>query len=147
MLKPVPGLQVDQQPEPVLLRMCGWAEARGEPRRGLLAVLHVIRNRALKADTTLAKEILRPWQFSAFNADEHTGQRRQMLEAHATDPRGWACVDAVCELFEQGCTGDPTEGATHYYVEKMENPPKWGRSHEGWQETRVIGLHVFGRAA
>jgi spore germination cell wall hydrolase CwlJ-like protein len=138
---------IEAQPEGVILRMCGWAEARGEPRRGLLGVFWVIRNRALHADTTLKVQILKPWQFSAFNTTEHTGQRERMLMAFRDDPDQWAAVDAVAELFEQGCTEDPTEGSTHYFVANMANPPKWGPGHPGWMEHVKIGAHLFGRAA
>lgn len=143
MVRPIPGVLIEAQPEPVLLRMCGWAEARGEPRRGLLAVLHVIRNRALKADSTLGREITRPWQFSSFNQDDPN--RGLLMKAADTDRVTWSAVDAVCELFEQGCTVDPTGGATHYYVDKMENPPKWGLGHPTWQDLGLIGRHRFGK--
>jgi spore germination cell wall hydrolase CwlJ-like protein len=146
-VKPAPGLPIEQQSEPWIIRACVWAEARGETRRGQLAVLHVIRNRALHSDTTLKVQVLKPWQFSSFNAADQTGQRAAMLKAHETDPKDWAAIDAVCELFEQGSTEDPTEGARHYYVTDMPNPPKWGRGHPGWMEHCVLGAHVFGIAA
>ena len=145
MMRPVPGIPIEQQPEGVVLRMAGWAEARGEIRKGLLAVLWVIRNRALHADTSLKAEILKPWQFSSFNQADPN--RDKMLRAWTDDSLAWAAVDAVCELFEAGSTEDPTDGARHYYVEKMPDPPKWGRGHPGWMEHCVIGRQVFGIAA
>jgi len=145
MIRPAPGVDIELQPETALLRMVAWAEARGEPRRGLLGVLHVIRNRALRRDTTLKAEILRPWQFSSFNADDPN--RPKMMTAAADDPLSWAAIDAICELFELGYTNDPSQGASHYYVEKMKNPPEWGRGHADWKETVVLGRHVFGVTA
>jgi spore germination cell wall hydrolase CwlJ-like protein len=124
--------------------MCVWAEARGEPALGKLAVAWVIRNRASRRNTDYRREILRPWQFSSFNADDPN--RAKMLNAHVTSAIAWAECDVVCELFESGTTMDPTLGATHYYVTKMSNPPKWGRGSDTWVETAEIGAHVFGRA-
>jgi len=105
----------------------------------------VLRNRALKADTSLKHEALRDRQFSCFNDGDPN--RDLLLQAWRTSPTHWHACDAVAELFEQGCTIDPTFSATHYYVEKMDNPPAWGRGHAEWKETVVIGSHLFGRAA
>lgn len=144
-LKPAPGLTLEQQPEAVLLRCLMWGEARSEPARGRLAVLWVAHNRAMKRDSTLKAEILRPLQFSCFNSNDPN--RAKLLNAHSIDPAGWAAADAIAILYQYGNTTDPTEGATHYYVAKMKNPPEWGRGHKDWDETVEIGAHVFGRAA
>ena len=143
MIKPAPGLKIEQQTEAWVLRACMWAEARGEPAVGRLAVAWTIRNRAVARDTSLKFEILKPWQFSSFN--ENDPNRELLLLAHKQDPAGWGAVDAIAELFENKATVDPTLGATHYYVLDMPNTPKWGRGHATWDETIVIGAHVFGK--
>lgn len=126
-----------------MLRLCLWGEARGEQAEGQLAVAWVIKNRADKQGNSIKEVILAPWQFSSFNHDDPN--RDKMLSAHQFDPTGWARINAVCDLFESGYTIDPTKGATHYYVERMPNPPKWGRGHPTWDETAVVGRHVFGK--
>ncbi len=145
MIRPAPGLTIEQQSEEVLLRACLWAEARGEPAVGRLAIAWVIKNRALHADSTMKAQILKPWQFSSFNQNDPN--RELLLVAHKQDPGGWAAVDAICELFENRVTEDPTSGALNYYVEKMDKPPAWGRGYAGWMEHGVIGRHVFGIAS
>lgn len=145
MIKPVPGLPIEGQPESWVLRAVVWAEARGESSVGKLAVAWVIGNRAKNRGSTIKAEVLRPWQFSSFN---HSDPNRSKLQtAHETDPDGWAACDAVCELFEKNSTLDPTLGASHYYVLTMPHPPVWGRGHKDWQETVVLGAHVFGKTA
>ena len=144
MKTPIPGIPLEDQPEAVVLRLCVWAEARGEPAVGKLAVVWVIKNRAIKAETNLKHEILRPWQFSSLNQNDPN--RGKMLDAHLKDVAGWAACDAVCELFEQKATVDPSLGSTHYYVLGRVTP-SWGRGHPGWQERIQIGAHLFGRAA
>lgn len=142
MIRPVPGLRIEQQPVDVLSRMLVYGEARGEDPIGQIAVLHVARNRARARGTTLYHEILAPQQFSCFNADDPN--RKKMLEAWIEDPQAWRVVDTTCFLVESGLTLDPTKGATHYYVVDMPNPPAWGRGNPYWNETATIGRHVFG---
>ena len=145
MIRPIPGMMIEQQPESWCLRACMWAEARGEPAVGRLAVAWVLRNRAMKRDTSIKHEVLRPWQFSSFN--DNDPNRGLILMAHKQDPAGWGAVDGIAELFENKATVDPTLGASHYYVMDMANPPDWGRGHATWDETIVIGHHVFGKQA
>lgn len=141
---PVPGLQLESQPEGVLRRMVAWGEARGEGALGMLAVLCVVRNRALKKGKTESSIILAPLQFSSFNEDD--ANRAKLVNAYKDDPRGWAAADAVAALIESQATLDVTLGATHYYVLGQVDPP-WGRRHPGWRDTVVLGKHVFGVAA
>jgi len=144
-VRPAPGLTIEQQLEEVVIRLLVWGEARGESAVGKLAVLWVVHNRALLRDTSLKTEALRDRQFSCFNADDPN--REKLLKAHELDPAGWKACDAICELYAAHLTTDPTKGATHYYVAAMKNPPTWGRGHHGWVETFEEGHHVFGRAA
>lgn len=145
MTDPVPGLTIEQQPEPVVIRMLGYGEARGEGPVGIAAVLWVLRNRALKRDTSLKHEALRRLQFSCFNDDDPN--RAKLLTAYKTDPAAWASVDAVATMFEHGHTADPTLGSTHYFVASMPNPPAWASAENGWQHRARIKSHEFGVAA
>lgn len=145
MTRPAPGLTLDQQSEAIIIRLLLWGEARGEPVIGKLAVLYVLHNRAMKRDTSLKAEALRPLQFSCFNAEDPN--RGKMLNAWKDDPIQWAICDAVASAYENGVTTDPTKGADHYYVTRMKHPPEWGRGHKDWIECAEIGHHVFGITA
>lgn len=144
-LRPAPGLPIEQQSEAIVARMLAYGEARGEGGIGMLAVLHVVHNRALHADTSFKYEALKKWQFSTFN--DNDPNRDKLLTAYATEPASWAVVDAICAVFEAGYTTDPTKGARHYFVENMPNPPKWGPGHPDWIDTVILGRHRFGIAA
>jgi len=140
MRRPIPGIPIEQQPVDILERMCLWAEARGEDALGRLAILKVIRTRALEQNVSAATVILRPRAFSSFNATDKN--RPKLLSAWQDDPAGWGAVDAICELANN--VVDPTGGANHYYNPDIATPI-WGRGHQDWQETWVHGHHVFGR--
>jgi spore germination cell wall hydrolase CwlJ-like protein len=144
MMFPNPQKPIEDQDEPVLLRMAAWAEARGEGPVGQLAVMCFIGNRAAKSGKGLKHEILKPLQFSAFNQNDPN--RKKMLLAHDLSPAGWAQIDAVATLYEAGVTKDPTEGSTHYYAHASVNPA-WGPRDSRWKLKAVIGGHTFGNAA
>ena len=150
MIKPAPGLGINEQSEAIVVRLCLCDEARGEKDQGgdldagpMLAIWHVIRNRALKRDTSMKAEILRDKQFSGFNPDG--GHRDQMLLYWKTDPAGWTRADAVCDIAERGWTNDPTDGSLNYYNPSIAQPV-WGRGHPKWVEHVMIRNHCFGIA-
>jgi len=161
MKRPVPGLGIEQQPADVLLTMLAYGEARNQSGKGLLAVVWVALNRAygpaatipeavVENPTRLSGVILKPLQFSCFNATDPN--RGRLLEAYRNDPHAWARCWGVVELALSGLTADPTRGATHYYTTDKPSwaevwPPKWGQLEHGWHPTVVIGDHSFGRAA
>lgn len=144
MSRPLPGIPIEEQPGPIVLRLCLWAEARGESAKGKLAVAWVIKNRAEKSGKSIKEIVLAPLQFSSFNHDDPN--RGKMLSAHMDDATGWARCDTVADLIEDGCTLDLTRGATHYFAHDVVHPA-WGPPHPGWEGTAVIGGHTFGRAA
>lgn len=139
-MRPIPGLTLEEQPEDVLKRIVLWGEARGEDNFTKLCILHVIHNRMLRKNTTWKTEILRPLQFSCFNANDPN--RPRLLPGYSLEPAAWAACDAVCEIF--ACTKDPTGGADHYYALSMNPGPKWGRGSSQWQERLVTGKMAFG---
>lgn len=141
MIRPAPGLPIEQQPLPVLRRMLLWGEARGESAAGKLAILCVVNNR-VTGGSTWKSVILAPKQFSSFNPTDPN--RDKLLHAHEIEPNSWAAIDAICELWESGATIDITEGADHYYAYKVVTPA-WGRGSPQWQETVTIGNHCFGK--
>lgn len=144
MTKPAPGLTISEQPIAVLLRMCLWAEARGEGCRGMAAVRWCLENRRKRFGWPMNRVILQPWHFSSFN--EGDPNRPKLLTAWQDDPHHWGWADAVCNLFDDNLLVNEIGDSSHYYNASVAQP-KWGRGHAGWNEVAVVGRHVFGIAA
>lgn len=118
-----------------------WGEARGEPYKGLVAVAHVILNRARKPGwwgSSIETVCLKQWQFSCWNKSDPNYAYLSGLKA--IPGRDYVrCRDAALAAV-QGHETDPTGGATHYYATALRNPPAWAR---GAKMTVAIGGHVF----
>jgi N-acetylmuramoyl-L-alanine amidase len=117
-----------------------YGEARGEGRDGMEAVAAVIMNR-VEADSWFGKTpldvALKPWQFSAWNAND---PNRGVIEA--LEPgQGDAIFDAAYEIAGaalDGSLADPTGGATHYHASWI--TPAWAASGD---HIATIGTHLF----
>lgn len=155
-MKPVPGLAIEQQPNDVVLTMCLWGEARGEPNDGVSAVAWVIKNRALSRDLTVKEVCLQPRQFSCFNSNDPN--RSKMLDAWEKDPYNWNRVHSIGQEVIRGEVPDPTLGASHYVTASLWATDDSGRKKYRWfsqqaidagitVETARIGNHVFARTA
>lgn len=123
----------------VLIRTV-YGEARGEPEEGHIAVVHVIRNRALRRGTCAAAECRRPWQFSCWNADDPNCSRLKDLPSDCQDYRRIAAV--VAKAWDMP---DTTGGAAHYYAPAGMaggRAPSWAARAT---ETMRIGGHIFFR--
>lgn len=116
-----------------------YAEARGEPFKGKMAVAAVIQTRARRSNTSLAETCLKDRQFSCWNdlnavPDFYsTGEGIQPDDLQArSDCYGiaWVLITSTRDW----------DYLTHFY-----NPekamPSWAADLKG---TRVIGNHVFG---
>lgn len=131
--KPVFGPALRQTDIDTLARTL-HGEVRGEPRDGAIAVVHVIRNRAIKKGTNAATECLRPWQFSCWNSNDPNRAVITALKPESEAYKKWAALaEEAWEL------PDMTGGALHYFNPKVANPA-WGK--EG-RETLRVGNHVF----
>ena len=139
-MRPIPGIQLEDQPEDFLIPACVWDEARGEHTLGMIAVWNVIQTRARESGLTAKQVILRAKAFSGFNAGAK--DRIWMLLAWQQDPTGWKYVEQAIALAKT--TGDPTFGSNHYYNPALATP-LWGRGSPHWEEHVVIGHQVFGR--
>lgn len=154
---PIPGLTIESQPDDILCGMLAWGEARGESEQGKAAVIWVAKNRALKNGRGIHREILKPWQFSAFN--EGDPNRAKMLEPTKHDaPEVWDECYRIAVGVLNGAIDDPTNGATHYCTTAIwgeQTKPGFGVQ---WYhaieiesgrtvETARIGHHVFARAS
>lgn len=112
-----------------------YAEARGEPLAGKVAVARVIANRAQLRGTTMADECLRPRQFSCWNG----GLRSPAMRLLKTKASQWAwqdCVEAM-RIIEKEVEADRST-FTHYYNPAIATPG-WAL---GVKQTK-IGNHVF----
>lgn len=118
-----------------------WGEARGEIRHGLVAVAHVIRNRAA-APGWWGKDVesvcLKPYQFSCWNRGDPNYPYLAGLKA--IPGREYVRCREVAVAVLEGLEPDPTRGATHYHAKSMRVPPKWTH---GATLTTVIGGHRF----
>lgn len=109
-------------------------EVRGEPRDGAIAVVHVIRNRAIRRGTNAATECLRPWQFSCWNAND---PNRKVIMGLRPDSEAYKHWVQIAE--EAWRMQDTTGGALHYFNPSIA-APAW--RHEG-RETLRVGGHSF----
>lgn len=118
-----------------------WGEARGEPFLGLIAVAHVIRNRAARPGwwgVDVETVCLKPQQFSCWNKGDPNYP--YLAGFKAIPAREYVrCREAAIAVLD-GLEADPTRGATHYHAKAMRNAPRWTF---GATLTTVIGGHRF----
>lgn len=121
-----------------------WAECRGQPWEGQLAVAYVIRNRFEQPSwwgTGLAGVCLKPWQFSCWNKSVEHGSQLDRLNNPATKKlKSYADAMAAVDVALAGLEPDPTNGAAYYCTPAVVNQTKWAR---GKTPSAVIGGHVF----
>ncbi|MDP8245468.1 MAG: cell wall hydrolase [Candidatus Hinthialibacter antarcticus] len=129
-----------KQKEITLMTMCVYGEARGEPFEGKLAVAKVIMNRVAEGGwygRSIKDVVLKPYQFSCFNTWDPN-----FTKLFQPNKRIWKqCFKAAWNAYSE-MMDDPTVGATHYCVHKI-NPP-WVRA---MKETNRIGNHKFFRTS
>ena len=123
-----------------------WGEARGETKKGKLAVAYVLMNRwndvvgQWVKDDTLAKTCLRPWQFSCWNSNDPNLPKMQ--EVDLNDKLFCECMIAVLKAHNEP-SNDPTWGSHHYITIHLLNkgfPRSWGPKKE---PVVTIGVHAF----
>lgn len=140
-----------------LVALTVWAEARGEPNMGWLAVIWVIRNRLRllkyygskipvlsKPGMEFHSVILKPLQFSCYNAND---PQFKTLVAIAEDfERELDKKNKLADIYSLVCSAhnipDPTFGATHYH--NFAVSPAWNKS-PNMIQTNKIGNHIFYR--
>ncbi len=124
-----------------------YGEARGEPISGQIAVGQVIFRRAKMKGSTIREVVLKPYQFSCWNADD---PNRAICEDIL---RNWHMKLETSEVFRQcywvarGILDkmllDTSRGATHYIARWLylsEDCPDWAHQME---ETAYVGNHIF----
>ena len=161
---PDPARAIEEQDEDVLLAMLVWGEARGESAQGRLAVAHVPltrlarrRESGKKGLLTLREQILSPFQFSCFNAnDPNRGRLVRPVESDGL--ASWVACWTSAMAALMGRNENPVPGATHYVVSRLwSRPTAVGRRPRWYEEPcirsgktkfiGVIGKHTFARTA
>jgi len=105
-----------------LMKLCVWREARGEKILGKRGVAHVIQNRANDPSRwghDVRSVILKPWQFSSFNAADPNSSKWP-----APGDSSFQDCENICEAVAAGKDEDITSGATSYYDISIA-PPRW----------------------
>ncbi len=110
--------------ENVLVALCLWREARGEPRESIRAIYHVIQNRfmdpASRWPSTRTGAILQKFQFSSFSKDDPNAT----LLPDPRQYRDWKAWAVCCSIVDDP-GDDPTGGANHYHSSPDDKLPTW----------------------
>jgi spore germination cell wall hydrolase CwlJ-like protein len=128
-------------PDDVWGILCIFAEARGEPYEGQVAVGNVIRNRTERkhfSNGTTVGTVSEAYQFSWMN---HTdAQRTRVLGASWDDPR----VRVAAKAWFESQYDRPVGDALFYHADYVH--PTWAKA-QGIELVRKIGRHLFYRKA
>lgn len=119
--------------------LCIYAEARGEPYDGQVAVGNVIRNRmAAKffSDGTVCDTVTRARQFSWMNDADR--QRTRVLAARAEDGQ----IQTARKAWLESATVAHVKDALLYHADYV--APYWSKAH-GIELVTRIGQHLFYR--
>ena len=119
--------------ELVLLGICVYHEARGEPFEGQVAVAQVVLDRAVERGQSVREVIFAPMQFSWANG----GVRPPIRDYEAFQTAMRAAVTAV----RRRRRGDNFESADHYFADYIP-VPRWAGA---MTFVRKIGRHLFYR--
>lgn len=124
-----------------IVATCLVLEAASDGREGMQAVLNVIFNRAGKEVNQVLQQVVRPKQFSCFNAI--TGKANpnfsRFIKRALHDPMFNQAYQLVIEM-EQLKLIDNTLGADHYHATALKDWPRWAGS---MQITNIVGGHIF----
>ena len=124
-------------PDAIWGALCIFAEARGEPYEGQIAVGNVIRHRTSRrhfSQGTVVSTVTAPWQFSWMNTDDR--QRTRVLSVERSDP-AWLSAAAAWAESEQR---EEVGAALWYHADYV--TPSWSRAN-GMRFVRRIGRHLF----
>jgi len=120
----------------IMMAICIWREARGEPEIAKRGVAHVLLNRVTdprkRWPSTPAAVVLQLRQFSSFNSGDPNATKFPLPDDHA-----WlVCCEIVADP-----GSDPADGANHYhsYADPLMYP-KWADPHH---MTAILGALKF----
>ena len=126
-------------PEDVWGILCVYAEARGEPYEGQIAVGNVIRNRARRkffSDGSIVGTVTAPKQFSWMNADD--AQRTRCLAAT------WEAIGSCARAWFESADRQVVGEALWYHADFLK--PWWSKT-SGIEFLIQIGRHRFYKEA
>lgn len=137
-------------PDDAILGLTLYGEARGEPIEGIIAIGHVIRNRARDAKARWPSNIrqvcLQKAQFSCWSPDGGSANHEAVLAAAQTimlKEKAPAMLEQ-CAWVALGISGnalvDNSKGATNYHVATLNPRPSWAQS---FVPVTQKGAHVF----
>ena len=117
--------------------LCVFAEARGEPYEGQVAVGCVIRNRTSRkffSNGTVVDTVTKPHQFSWMNTGD--AQRSRVLSALLSDP-AWKVASRAWYESE---VAHLVDDAVFYHASYVQ--PYWAKV-QGVEFVKRIGRHLF----
>jgi len=125
-----------------------YGEARGEAKRGQIAVAYTAVNRA--KNKSVCQVVLAPKQYSIFNNNPVLRAAASSLhitpvQKNAIDSASWSRAVRVAEMVLRQSVSDPTNGSTHYLAPKVMAAkkytyPRWSRQ---YMLVAVIDNHRF----
>lgn len=123
-----------------LLALCAWREARGEGLDGMVAVMHVVRNRCWAWHKGWQRAITEHGQFSSMSV---VGDSQTITWPEAGDV-SFGIAMAQAAAVHNGAGDDPTNGAL-YYWNPLTATSEWFRSNIATKRvmTAQIGKHQF----
>jgi len=125
-------------PEMTIVAMTLFAECRGEPLEGKMAVASVIVNRHVWNKVSMRDVCLRPYQFSCWNGYKGKHDMMQMYRGGQMTGPAWE----ECKLVARMILDDtlPETKFTHYYNPRKAKPV-WAAK---LKNVKTIGRHRFG---
>lgn len=121
-----------------------WAEARGEPYVGQIAVAWVIRNRAAdkRWPRTIHGVCKQPWQFSCWNgeikAELQDANYKAMMSADVGTPGFLRALGVAAGVLAGDLMTYLPRSTCHYHVDGLS--PAWAA---GNHPCAAIGRHLF----
>lgn len=166
-MRPVPGIEVSQQPIAALFACLLVNEAANDGIPGMTAVAQVVLNRLHRPKrfgTTLRDVILQPYAFSCLNRDV----RDRFLDIDRLGAEAYRNAEAIVEQAMNNGLPDTVGDATHYCTNGLHGTlPLWDHDdtariaaghHPAWYSSQeieagntvliaVVGRQTFARAA
>ena len=125
-----------------LLALCIWRESRGEPVIAQQGVGWVVKNRVLSPrwwGNSYASCVLKPFQFSSFNP----GDPNAVKWPTPGDSVWMECLTVAAGIISN-TLDDPTDGATSYFDQSLDNdPPSWATDGSNTHTVNLGALRFY----
>ena len=138
-VKPVPGIQLEQQPQAVLFAILLVAEAANDGEPGMGAVAQVVINRLktpARFGRTIREVILQPWAFSSVMPSRGSYVNPlygKLLDLYETDARSYAKAEEIVAQAMAGALADTVGPSTHYCTNGAHGTlALWGHDDAEW---------------